>query len=176
MLFPGLLKSIKRKNKMFSNFHCKFDQNLLEHFKRYRNILNRAILKAKETYYNKKVLENKHEPGKPRDIFYDLSNLKPRKQSVPTALVTHNGDALTGSQDIAQTFNDHFSQIGTLMAKSIKPVDLLDALTPPARVVNSLFLKPATADELSRIIDTSQNKKAVRETDVDTKLLKLSNP
>ena len=63
-LFPGLLKSIKRQNKMFSNLHCKFDQNLFEHFKRYRNILNRAILKAKETYYNKKVLKNKHEPGK----------------------------------------------------------------------------------------------------------------
>ena len=161
---------------MCSNLHCKFDQNLFEHFKHCRNILNRAILKAKEMYYNKKVLANKNEPRKLWDIIYDLLNLKPRKQSVPTELVTRNGDILTNLQDIAQTFNNYFSQIGTLMAKSIKPVDSRDALPAPASVLNSLFLKLATADEISHITDTLKNNEAVHETDIDTKFIKLGKP
>ena len=53
---------------------------------------------------------------------------------------------------------------------------IIYALPPPASVVNSLFLELATADEISRIIDTLKNKKAVRETDVDTKFVKLRKP
>ena len=56
-------------------------------------------------------------------IIYDLSNLKPRKRSVPTERITRDGDILTDSQDIAQTFNDYFFQITTHKAKSTKPVD-----------------------------------------------------
>ena len=61
------------------------------------------------------------------------------------------------------------------MAKSTEPVDSQDVLPPPASVTNSLFLNPSnTADEISCIIDSLKNKKAVRENDVDSKFIKLS--
>ena len=60
------------------------------------------------------------------------------------------------------------------MAKLIKPVDSQDVLLPPTSVPNSLFLNHPTADEISCVIDSLKNKKAVRENDVDTKLIKLS--
>ena len=49
-----------------------------------------------------------------------------------------------------------------------------DILSPPTNVPNSLFLNPSAADEISCIIDSLKNKKAVRENDVDTKFTKLS--
>ena len=76
---------------MFSDLHRNFDQKRFEHFKRYRNTLNRAIQKAKEMYYNELMHVNKNQPGKLWDIPNDLSNLKPRKQFVPTELITDKG-------------------------------------------------------------------------------------
>ena len=47
-LTKGLLKSIKRKNKLFKNLQKYFEQSLFIFCKQYRNALNRVITSAKQ--------------------------------------------------------------------------------------------------------------------------------
>ena len=61
-LFPGLLNCIKQKNRMFKLLHNKFNPELREKYRKYRNTLNRAIGRAKQNYYNKLFIDNKSKP------------------------------------------------------------------------------------------------------------------
>ena len=58
-LFPGQLKCIKRKNRMFKLIHNKFSPELRQKYKKFRNTLNRAIGHAKQNYCNKLFINNK---------------------------------------------------------------------------------------------------------------------
>ena len=57
----GLLNvSIKLKNKMYKQFLMHPTNYQFDKYKKYRNVLNRAIEGAKRNYYNKIVTEEKH--------------------------------------------------------------------------------------------------------------------
>ena len=56
----GLLKSIKLKNKMYKQSLMHPSNYQFDKYKKYRNVLNRAIESAKQNYYNKIVTEEKH--------------------------------------------------------------------------------------------------------------------
>ena len=76
-------------------------------------------------------------------------------------------------QKICEAFNVHFATIGEKIGKNIKSHES----TPPLlhNLPNSFFFSPATPEEIYSLIGNIKIKQAVRENDIDNKLLKLSN-
>lgn len=86
-------------------------------YKQTRNKVNLEIRKAKKDYYSKRIAGQKHNP---KDSWKTINNLLGR-QNKPTKVnqLSMNGNNLTSSEDIAEGFNDFFSNIGPDLASKI---------------------------------------------------------
>ena len=71
-----LLNLIKQKNKLFKQFHKKFDEDIFQKYKNQRNVLNREIKRAKENYYKKLIDDSKGNSSTLWKIIGELANLK----------------------------------------------------------------------------------------------------
>ena len=74
---------------------------------------------------------------------------------------------------ICKAFNVHFATAGENIGRNIKLNKSTHFLFPNLR--NSFFFSPAIPEEIYTLIGDMKMKKAVRENDIDYKLLKLSS-
>ena len=176
-LTQGLLKSIKLKNKMYKQFLMHPSNYQFEKYKKYCNILNRAIEGAKRNYYNKIVTEEKHNSEKLYQIINKICKLKNSKRIFPTNLLNDKGNVTTKPEEIACVLNEHFASVGYKMAQDIPALPSHIKMTKHSSCnFNSIFLFPSTYAEVCSIIDGLKIKKAQRYTDVETKFIKIISP
>ena len=120
----GLQKSISVKNKFLTNFINKKDPILKEEFhtnyKKYRNLLSTLMKKSKQAHYDKYFEKNWNNIKNTWKGIKSLISLKTVVFNVPTVLSLDNGDTITNSYDIANTFNNYFASIAETTKKSIK--------------------------------------------------------
>ena len=172
-LTQGLLKSIKLKNKMYTQFLMHPSNYQFDKYKKYRNVLNRAIKGAKRNYYNKIVTEEKHNSEKLYQIMNKICKLKNSKRIFSTNLLNDKSNVTTKPEEIACVLNKHFASVGYKMAQDIPaPPSHIKMSKPNSCNFNSIFLFPSTNAEVCSIIDRLKNKKAQRYTDVETKFIK----
>ena len=168
----GLLKSIKKKNKLFTNLHKNRNEESFIYYKLYRNTLHRAIKTSKQIHYNEKIGANANSPEMLRKIVSELIRQKPK--TVPAKLEFDKG-IVEDPTAICNTTNNFFTEIGEKLAKSINPVVTESQTTAsPTNIKNSFFLSPSTPDEVDSIIRDMKLKKAVWENDIDYQFLKYS--
>ena len=174
-LTQGLIRSIQRKNNLFARFHKNRDEQLFKEYKKYRNILNRTIERAKRNYYNERVALNKNDPNQLWKTINDIANIKSRSNITPGNLLNDDGKIASEQSTIAETLNNFFANVGKNMAKKISAVESTNPTPwPTSSINNSLYLSPSTPDEVSSVIDSLNNKKAVRVHDVETKFVKFA--
>ena len=150
----------------FSNYQ--FDK-----YKKYLNVLNRAIEGAKQNYYNKIVTEEKHNSEKLYQIINKICKLKNSKRIFPTNLLNDKGNVTTKPDDIACVLHEHFANVGYKMVQDIPlPPSHIKMTKPNSCNFNSIFLFSSTNAEVCSIIDRLKTKKAQRYTDVETKFIK----
>ena len=82
-LTQGLIRSIHQKNRLFSRSHKNRDEQLFNEYKKYRNVLNRTIERAKRNYYNQRVALNKNNPNQLWKTINDIANIKSRNDITP---------------------------------------------------------------------------------------------
>ena len=80
---------------------------------------------------------------------------------------------ITNPAAISENLNAYFANIGKKMAETIPEVDTDANATAPTGVMNSFFLTPTYPNEINNIIDSFENSKATRYTDVETKFIKI---
>ena len=98
--------------------------------------------------------------------------MKKTKNTFPSEIVTDN-DVIDDPQKICEAFNVHFATIGEKIGKNIKLRESNPPILPNSP--NSFFFSPATPEAIYSLIGNIKIKKAIRENDIDNKLLKLSN-
>ena len=76
--------------------------------------------KSKQAYYDKYFETNWINTKKAWKRAKSLISVKTVASSVPTLLSLDNGDTITNSYDIANTFNNYFSSIAETTKQSIK--------------------------------------------------------
>ena len=111
-LTQGLLKSIKLKNKMYKQFLMHPSNYQFDKYKKYRNVLNRAIEGAKRNYYNKIDTEEKHNSEKLYQIINKICKLKNSKRIFPTNLLNDKGNVRTKLEEISCVLNEYFASVG----------------------------------------------------------------
>ena len=108
----ALQKPIFMKNKLLTSFINKKDPMLKEKFhtncKKYRNLLSTLMKKSKQAYYDKYFERNWNNIKTWKGI-QSLISKKSVASSVPTALSLDNGDTITNSYDIVNTFHNYFA-------------------------------------------------------------------
>ena len=103
-----LLKSAKRKNKMYANLQRKYTEDSFKAYKAYRNALNRALQSAKQNYYQALLSSNQNSPDRLWMVLNELVGPNKSERVFPSKLIV-DGNEISDSQIIAETFNNYFA-------------------------------------------------------------------
>ena len=117
----GLQKSISVKSKLLTNFINKKDPILKEechiNYNKYRNLLSTLMKINKHACYDIYFEKNWKNIKNTWKGMKSLISLKTVTSSIPTVLSLDNGDTITNSYDIANTFNNYFASIAETTQK-----------------------------------------------------------
>ena len=84
----------------------------------YNGYLNRCIRTAKKEFYYNEFNKYKNDIRKTWDTLKEIINKKTFKSDLPSSFV-HEGVEIIGTKNIADKFNEYFTEIGPKLAKSI---------------------------------------------------------
>ena len=144
----AILKSIGRKDKLFRKYKSSPTASNKLALSVYRNKLTSLIRASKKTYFCNLLDMHKSDLKKTWGVLNDLLGDK-RKKKLPDSFVI-NGSNVSDPQQIADGFNDFFSNIGPNLASKIPstPTTFNDFLTSAPSPMHSLFLSPTDDAEI----------------------------
>ena len=149
------------KNKLLTNFINKKDPILKEEFhtnyKKYQNLLSTLLIQA---YYDQYFKRNWNNVKNAWKGIKSLISLKTVSSSVPTVLSLDNGDTITNSYDIANTFNNYFASIAETTKKSIKYSHKHFSDNLFNESISTLFLQPTDKEDIVNIVSSLKSNKA----------------
>lgn len=154
----GLLKSVQTKQKLY-NQHRRYPQNEIyeREYKTYKNKLKKLIEETKRKFFVDKINEN----GKDSKLLWDTVNQYTSRKiqnKMPIAYIEHNNKGIKDKKEIADCFNEYFSELGETMAKNItKPTIYIQ----PQKINDrTIFLNPTNEFEVSNVIENLKLRKA----------------
>lgn len=162
-----LIKLSKRKHRLLTKKRNGVVSNSLD--ARIAEVTSKvADLKKKLRDKDKQSKFGPHVNSKTR--WNNLNKLLGRsmKTNVISKLVKQNGDTVTNKKLIPEEFNKHFTSVSSPIISRQRQSN--SSSTP------SIFLNPATSDEVSSVIKNLKNKKSVGWDNVSTALLKAGEP
>ena len=173
----GILKSIEFRDKLYKRLKMCSPENseyelLKYNLKIYNGYLNRCIRTAKKEFYHNEFNKYKNDIRKTWDTLKEIINKKTFKSDFPSCFV-HEGVEITDTKNIADKFNEYFTEIGPKLAKSINtankaPFNSYLTTHCPASF-NFSYTKP---DDIEKIIRNLRPKSSAGCDNISTKLLK----
>ena len=151
-LSKGILKSIRRKHKLYKKYLHNPSAFNERKYKQYRNRLTVTIRAAKKNFFVTS-LEKERNNIKNTWKIINLALNKTTAKSSTNNYFNVNNNTINEPQSIAECFNDFFTSIGPKLASTIPrsntdPVDYIKDNYP-----HSFFLTPITRDELITCIN-----------------------
>ena len=147
----GLLKSIKRKQKMYKTHYINDSTDERKFYKSYCNTLTRIKTLTKKLFYKTQFDVHKHDSKKTWNTSRTLLPAKPEAQT-PTS-ISVNSMSLSDPTLIAEAFNEYFARIGkTLINKFTVDPDNTYLSYVKHLCPSSLYLYPTTPAEIFRLI------------------------
>ena len=145
-------------------------------YKKYRNLLSR-IIKISKDLYDAELIE-KYEDDKRRvwQQINKMTNRKSRKKISVDLLIDSKGNELRDKKEIANNLNDHFNTIGSKMASKFENSARKDPLRHITRSpLCTMYFLFATNDEISKLINELEAKKATGPDGISAYLVKISH-
>ena len=173
----GILKSIEFRDKIYKRLKTCSSENseydlLIYNLKIYNGYLNRCIRTAKKELYHNEFNKYKNDIRKTWDTLKEIINKKAFKSDFPSCFV-HEGIEITGTKNIADKFNEYFTEIGPKLAKSINTANKAPfnsyLTTPCPAAFNFAYTNP---DDIEKIIRNLRSKSSAGCDNISTKLLK----
>ena len=169
----ALLKSIITKNKLYSKFWNKKGTFEYDAYKQYRNALNRTIKAAKQSNYEQQILLHTNNPKNLWKTIHSILEINPESKSSIARIVDETGNKLNYPQDIANSFNQYFCNIGPELAKTITmPTSASSNFSHSC--TSTFSLVDTSAEEVIYGIDYLKIGKALKVDDIPTKFLKMA--
>ncbi|XP_028408826.1 uncharacterized protein LOC114531415 [Dendronephthya gigantea] len=156
----SILKSVRNQNKLYKSFLKIPNEKNKQTYISYKNKLNHIIRLAKQTYYEKLI---KHKQNS-KMIWKTLNELlnKPKKNTaVSKTFVDSSSNIIHDRKEIADKFNDYFTNIRPNLAKKIQQNDnnsFDKYLTDNYQ--SSFFLNPITDFELEEELKNMKSNKS----------------
>ena len=175
---PGLLKSLKTKEKMYLKMlsarnTANFESNKAK-YEIYTSIYNKTIKAAKKLYWANRFEYVKSDIKQTWQNINLVLNQTKGKKDFPSNFV-YNNKLLTNETEISNGFNDYFVDIGKTLANNIKsfPGDAT-GLLPHRNLPHSFFFEPVTQCEMINIIKSLKPKTSCGYDQISPKLIQKS--
>ena len=114
----GILKSIKKKQKMYHTHFLSNNPRKVIEFKKYANLLAHLKEKTKKEFYRSQFEKCKNNLKTTWKLVGTLVNRKTKGQTIPNKILADNR-IYTKQSDIAERFNNYFVNIGPELASKI---------------------------------------------------------
>ena len=165
----GLLKSRKTKLKLARKAKINPSIENIDRSRTYRNIYNSLIRKAKKLYFKSRLAESYDNSKKLWQVINEACNKRSKLNSVDKLRIGEN--IISDPQQIANHFNEHFSQVGkkTVASLPTKNVNFRDYLPPPNP--HSFFMLPTAPGEVLQVILGFTKKESCDVNDISFNLL-----
>ena len=119
-----MLKSTKKKNRLYAQLLKNNNATSLNSYKAYRDVLNRAIEFSKQNFYQTALSTNQKSPEKLWKTINELLTTNKTELVIPDKLnIGVNNDTVTHPQNIAEEFNRCFVNVGKRMSDLIPSAD-----------------------------------------------------
>ena len=124
MITNGILKSINTKDKLYKALvktdctNSTLYNTLKTNFKAYKYILSKTVREAKKVYYNRVFLQYKDNIVKTCSVIKQTLNKNTQHNDLP-AMFVHNDMIVDTPNNIANSFNEYFINIGSQLAESL---------------------------------------------------------
>ena len=146
-------------------------------YRRIRNNVTKMNKKARKSYFRNKLEENR---GKPK-LFWDILRLvmPSKKNSTEIDKLVVNGKELSDKRDIANSFNDYFTTIASMLLTDRQPEQCLaDSKQENVQAVssNSFNFRAVSEDDVFNALRTMDISKATRVDNISPKILKIAAP
>lgn len=146
----GLIKAIKKRDRIKRQLQTHFTIEKEIEYKNYRNHLKKLLNTVKNEYYKQKIESNKQDIKKTYKIITEITNNNKKSKS-PLKITDTNNKNFETDLEMANHCNEYFSNIGLQMLSKIPQVDLTNNLKS---VNKSIFLTPVTDRELIQHINS----------------------
>ena len=151
---PGLLQSMKHRDKLFREQLGKSDTNLILTYRRKRNQVNRLIEKAKDLellYSFENIIDN------PKKVWAKINTKLLNKKQAGSALPSElhvNETKIDDKKTIANELNKYFVNKGHILASKLpdSEIPVLESMKPPKRGQSVSAWRPAQQEEVLKII------------------------
>ncbi|CAB3998795.1 Hypothetical predicted protein [Paramuricea clavata] len=143
-------------------------------YKTARNKVNIQLKNAKKDYYSTKIAGQKHNP---KEAWKTINNILGR-QSKPTVAneLKVGENILTNTQDIAEGFNDYFSNIGPDLASKIDSTNFnYETYVENAKSEFAAF-QPVTVQNVYQLLHCLCSNKATGVDKISCKIIKIAAP
>ena len=171
-LSKGLLKSVKRKNKLYKQYLSDPSSQKKALHKEYRNKLNHSLRIAKRLYYDKKLNESKNNLRATWRVLNDLINRRKPKVK-PNTTFKAEYQEISDPVAIANKFCQYFPSIGPNLAKAIQSSTSHKTFLS-GTFNQSIFLDLATEEEIITIANQFQSGKAAGHDNIPMSIIKQS--
>ena len=173
----ALLKSVVHKNKLYRDWKSTTDNNEYRikqvNFKTYERILKNMIEESKQKYYFDTFSAQKNDIKKTWATIDEKLNRKKNTADFPEEFL-YKEKTITDLKDIANSFNEYFSNIGPSLSEKIdmsgNTMTYSDYLTNPAH--SRFSFTPVSEKETLNIINNLKNKKSYGIDGISNVLLK----
>ncbi len=144
-------------------------------YKIYRNIYNRTLKKAKLISMEHKIKRNH---GNSREIWKTVNSYIHKTKSDnegPQKIIKDNKE-ITHTKEIAQAFNNYFTEVGPKLAKLCSPQSEIVGKLLGERKSTQFNFKQVTKAEVMKVISKMEPKKSTGHDEISNKVLKaISN-
>ena len=154
----GIIRSIRTRDKLAKlTKQDPTNTGLINKYKKYRNFLTHIIRQTKINYYSEKFSINKDDPKRFWKIINEATNCDTENKTIMNDIITDEGFILKNSQEIANEFNKHFTNVGYKITSKINKTCNFDH--PPYANANtsSLYMFPVTEKEVISLVKGLKN-------------------
>ena len=145
-------KYFARKKRQPSNVNVKRVYNL------FRNRVNREVKRTKKAYYSEYFSQHSNNIRKTWQGIRELVNVK-KGAKTSISQISHKGNIISNSSEIAESFNEYFVNVGPETEKSIPRVNHISpSKFLKDRIVNNFVLGHITPNEVYNVINALPKK------------------
>ena len=171
---PAIKNSVKKKNNLFKKYvnekSVNLKRELHEKYKKYRNKLTSIIRVSEKQYYQNKLFEVKENMSKTWKVLNSMLYRNAKHDKIDEMDI--NGVTENDPKNIANKFNEFFTNIGPNLAKQIPKSNLSAGHFLKGDFQNSFFTSPVTNEEISSIILALKNTNSKGYDDIPVNLVK----
>ena len=119
----GLIKSSKRKQKLYVKFLKSRSTSDEINYKKYKNLFQKILKKAKSNYYSNQLKKHKADSKKTWQIINEVTGRKKVSNDTLPKIIIKDGTVIHGKRNICNEFNKFFTSVGPNLASQIPQVN-----------------------------------------------------